>query len=152
IGLRSAIKAATAPIHGALMPSDAKPENAEPRFPVFYRALTPVEPVRHAGKSMRERIGYGFARDSHAVLLKGSEFEVAARHFPIVFPPAPQAAALCVLGVRRGANLFVDRAGDWRPGSYLPAYVRRYPFIFHESADKQNFTLCIDETSGVLED
>src|SRR5262249_37939208 len=130
----------------------AMSDSAEPRFPVFYRSLTPVDPSRHAGKSLRQRIGYGFARGSHAVLLNGSEFEAAARHYPIVFTPAPQAAALCILGLRQGANLFVDRGGDWRPGSYLPAYVRRYPFIFHESADKQQFTLCIDETSGALED
>lgn len=122
------------------------------RFPIFYRSLTAMDAVRHAGKSLKRRLGFDFARASHAVLLNGSEFEAAAHHYPIVFTPTPAASALCVLGVRRDINLFVDANGDWRPGSYIPAYIRRYPFIFHESADKQQYTLCIDETSGALED
>ncbi|HKF71555.1 MAG TPA: SapC family protein [Stellaceae bacterium] len=125
---------------------------ADPRFPLFYRSLTPIDAARHASKSLKRRIGFDFARSSHAVLLNGSEFEAAARHYPIVFTPAPAAAALVVMGVRRERNFFVDNAGDWRPGTYIPAYIRRYPFIFHESADKQQYTLCIDETSGAIED
>jgi hypothetical protein len=121
-------------------------------LPLFYRSLTPIDAARHGGKSLRRRIGFDFARSSHAVLLNGSEFEAAARFYPIVFTPSPAAAALAVVGVRRDRNLFVDTAGDWRPGAYIPAYIRRYPFIFHESADKQQYTLCLDEASGALED
>jgi hypothetical protein len=128
------------------------PAAPDPRFPMFYRSLTPIDAARHAGKSLKRRLGFDFARSSHAVLLNGSEFEVAARYYPIVFTPSPAAAALSVVGVRRDRNLFVDADGDWQPGAYIPAYIRRYPFIFHESADKQQYTLCIVETSGALED
>ena len=124
----------------------------EPRLPLFYRSLTAIDAARHAGKSLKRRIGFDFARASHAVLLNGSEFEAAARHYPIVFTPSPASAALAVVGVRRDRNLFVDANGDWRAGTYIPAYIRRYPFIFHESIDKQQYTLCIDETSGAIED
>lgn len=133
-------------------PARPAPPPQDPRFPIFYRSLTAIDGVRHGGKSLRQRIGFDFARGSHAVLLNGTEFEVAARHYPIVFTPTPQPAALVVLGVRRDENLMVDPNGDWRAGAYIPAYIRRYPFIFHESPDKQQFTLCIDETSGALEE
>jgi hypothetical protein len=123
-----------------------------PSLPLFYRSLTAVEPARHGGKSLKSQIGYGFARDTHAVLLNGGEFEAAARYYPIVFAPPPQSAALAVLGVRPNSNLFVDAKDEWRPGTYLPAYVRRYPFIFHESEDQKRYTLCVDEASGALED
>src|SRR5271154_5201425 len=73
---------------------------APPQLPLFYRSLTAVDPTRHGGKSLKTRIGYSFARETHAVLLNGGEFETAARHYPIVFAPAPQSAALAVLGVR----------------------------------------------------
>ena len=144
----------TAPAAAPPAPAPARPTPPaqDPRFPIFYRSLTPIDGARHGGKSLRQRIGFDFARGSHAVLLNGTEFEAAARHYPIVFTPSPQAAALVVLGVRRDENLMVDANGDWRPGSYIPAYVRRYPFIFHESTDKQQYTLCIDETAGALED
>jgi len=132
--------------------TEAQPAGAAPQFPLFYRSLSPVDATRHGDKSLKARIGYGFARGTHAVLLNGGEFETAARHYPIVFAPAPQSAALAVLGVRPNTNLFVDAKDDWRVGSYLPAYVRRYPFIFHESEDHQRYTLCVDEASGALED
>jgi hypothetical protein len=128
------------------------PGAPDARFPLFYRSLTPIDAARHSGKSLKRRIGYDFARATHAVLLNGSEFDAAARFYPIVFTPSPASAALAVMGVRRDCNLFVDASGDWHPGSYIPAYIRRYPFIFHESADKQHYTLCIDETSGAIED
>ncbi len=78
---------------------------AEPRFPLFYRSLTPIDAARHGGKSLKRRLGFDFARSSHAVLLNGSEFEAAARYYPIVFTPSPAAAALSV--VRRA--LLSDR-------------------------------------------
>lgn len=141
--------AATSTAEMQIPPASPAPD---PRFPLFYRSLTPIDAARHAGKSLKRRLGFDFARTSHAVLLNGSEFEAAARDYPIVFTPSPAAAALSVVGVRRDRNLFVDANGDWQPGTYIPAYIRRYPFIFHESADKQQYTLCIDETSGALED
>lgn len=127
-------------------------DGAAGQLPLFYHSLSMVDSTQHGGKSLKPRIGYGFARGTHAVLLNGSEFETAARHYPIVFAPAPQSAALAVLGVRPNTNLFVDAKDDWRTGSYLPAYVRRYPFVFYESEDHQRYTLCIDEASSTLED
>ena len=52
---------------------------------------------------------------------------------------------VAVLGVRGQENLFVDAQGQWRAGAYIPAYVRRYPFIFMENEDRSQFTLCVDE-------
>jgi hypothetical protein len=120
-------------------------------LPLFYRDLHPVDARRHAGKSLKGQIGFGFARGTNVVMLNGAEFEAAARHFPIVFLGAPVPAALAVLGLRTGENLFVDKAGNWRAGTYVPAYVRRYPFIFHRSEDGQQFTLCLDEAADALE-
>src|SRR5882672_10350200 len=100
--------------------TEAQPAGAAPQFPLSYRSLSPVDATRHGDKSLKARIGYGFARGTHAVLLNGGEFETAARHYPIVFAPAPQSAALAVLGVRPNTNLFVDAKDDWRVGSYLP--------------------------------
>ena len=60
------------------------------------------------------------------------------------------AMPLAVLGLRNAENVFVGEDGSWQPGCYIPAYIRRVPFIFLESADKLNFTLCIDEASEFL--
>jgi hypothetical protein len=124
---------------------------ADPQLPLFYRSISPVDAIRHGSKSLKRAIGFDFARGAHAVVLNGNEFELAARHFPIVFTSQPQIVPLALLGLKPGQNLFVRPDGEWRSGTYVPAYVRRYPFILHTSADSQQFTLCVDESSGALE-
>jgi hypothetical protein len=121
-------------------------------MPLFYRKIDVLEASRCSGKSLKTNIGFDFARATNVVMLNAAEFEQAARVYPIVFASSPNPAALALLGVREAENLFVDANGDWRPNTYIPAYVRRYPFIFHRTEDGQQFTLCIDEASGALED
>ena len=49
-----------------------------------------------------------------------------------------------VLGVRDGENLYVGENGRWQ-GKYIPAFVRRYPFVFSQDKDGKNFILHVDE-------
>ena len=37
---------------------------------------------------------------------------------------------LAVMGARPGENVFIRRNGDVDPEVYLPAFARRYPFVF----------------------
>jgi hypothetical protein len=38
----------------------------------------------------------------------------------------------------------VSSAGEWQ-GKYVPAFLRRYPFVFSSRDEGKTFTLCIDE-------
>ena len=49
-----------------------------------------------------------------------------------------------ILGVRGDENLFLTGENVWE-AKYIPAFVRRYPFVFSTSPDGQQLTLCIDE-------
>jgi hypothetical protein len=72
-----------------------------------------------------------FCRSLNALAVSFSELGVAARDYPIVFASQDKGktfAPVAVLGLVKGANLFVNAAGDWDPATYLPAFVRRYPF------------------------
>jgi len=56
-----------------------------------------------------------------------------------------------ITGLRSGTNAFIDAEGKrWARGCYVPAYVRRYPFILMENAEQKQFILCGDEDSGFL--
>ena len=70
--------------------------------------------------------------------------------YPIVFTSREPLAAVAVLGLEDNDNLFVGEDGKWREGHYIPAYVRRYPFLFLEQPEKSELVLCIDENSGLL--
>jgi len=119
-------------------------------LPLFYRHPRPLDVTTHAGLSLKTDAGFGFANQTNAVPLAVSEFSLASRHYPIVFAGSPNLAPHAVLGLHTGENLFVGADGKWAEDCYIPAYVRRYPFIFLELKDQQKFALCIDEQSDLL--
>lgn len=49
------------------------------------------------------------------------------------------------MGLRDHENLFVQPDGGWARGCYLPAFLRRYPFVLAEAGgDGTRFTVCLD--------
>ncbi|MBL4544539.1 MAG: SapC family protein [Oceanicaulis sp.] len=58
------------------------------------------------------------------------------------------------MGLQAGANLFVDPAtGDYERFAYLPAFVRRYPFVAaNHGPDSDRFTICVDTGSHLFSD
>ncbi|MFC4313823.1 SapC family protein [Steroidobacter flavus] len=122
-----------------------------PTLPLFYKNPVPVEPGRHATAGLRERIDFGFSRETNAIALTASEIVHAARHYPVVFSKDAPTVPFAVVGLRDKENLFVDAEGRWREGYYIPAYVRRYPFIFSEVPDSRQLILCVDEGADSFE-
>jgi hypothetical protein len=102
--------------------------------PQTYQNIVPIDRTLHANWSLSPLADAGFSRSNHAVLLLASEFVEAAREYPIVFLRRDgQILPIAVLGLREGENLFVNELGQWS-ARYIPAYVRRYPFIFADAA------------------
>jgi hypothetical protein len=119
-------------------------------LPLFYKQPRPLNTELHANHSLARYPDFSFANQTNSVPLLASEFTAACKHYPIVFAIADGAQPVALLGLRNGENLFVDVEGQWASGHHIPAYVRRYPFIFLESEDKLQFTLCIDEAASVV--
>jgi hypothetical protein len=119
-----------------------------PRAPLFYRRPELLTPTQHGNLRIKTG-GHGFAREANAVPLAAIEFGAAMRHYPIVFA-AGDGYPIAVLGLDR-INCFV--AGEeWEKATYVPAYVRRYPFVFADSA-QDTLTLAIDrDADNVVED
>jgi len=72
-----------------------------------------------------------FCRSINALVLSFTEFNIAARNYPIVFASSNAGetySPVAVLGLADGQNLFVDAGGEWDATTYVPAFVRRYPF------------------------
>lgn len=124
---------------------------AAPAMPMFYKNPVPLEPVRHATAGLRERTDFRFAADTNALPLTAAEIVHAARTYPIVFSAAAPTVPFAVVGLRDHENLFVDAAGNWRDDAYIPAYVRRYPFIFSEVPGSDRLVLCVDEAAEHFE-
>lgn len=112
---------------------------------LFYREIVPLDRENHrTARLRRPQDDAGFARDTHYVPVTGSEFEYAARDYPILFTGGDgDAGPVALLGLTAGHNPYVTDSESWRPGTYIPAFVRRYPFVLAR-ADDDDYRVCID--------
>lgn len=111
---------------------------------LFYESVVPVS-VSHHKNLCIEHLDYTFAKGVNSVPLTAVEIPLAAREYTIVFTGERNAVIpVAVLGAEDNKNAYIDRNGKWLV-NYIPAFVRRYPFVFLNSEDKKTFTLCIDE-------
>ncbi|MCA8926645.1 MAG: SapC family protein [Alphaproteobacteria bacterium] len=114
---------------------------------LFYSDAVPVTQQSHRDLSVKVGGTYGFARGVNSVPLTAVEFSAAAAHYPIVFAGNDDVVMpAAILGVGESENLFIDSDGRWSAGKYIPAFVRRYPFVFSTSGDGKQFILNIDES------
>lgn len=120
------------------MPAEHNP------LPLFYRSPRVLQADAHAGCGVKPLTNFAFAAETNSVPIGAEEFYEAQAHFPIVFSTAEPVTAVAVLGMEHNRNLFVDADSNWRAGAYIPAYIRRYPFVFI-SAGESNYILGIDE-------
>jgi len=115
--------------------------------PVFYEKPEVLDSTRHKGLGLKESDSLLFAAASNAIPLNAAEFPLASRDYPIVFIGEEEINAVAIVGLRKDENLMVDTAGHWALGTYIPAYVRRYPFIFVREEGGTQYALCIDRAS-----
>jgi hypothetical protein len=53
---------------------------------------------------------------------------------------------LPLFGLEKDKSLFVNEAGDWTAG-YVPAHIRRYPFILGQTGEKNRYSVMIDRAA-----
>ena len=98
----------------------------------LYREPTVLEAANHRHLKLLPMADLSVTERMHASYLAAVEFAQAAREFVIVFvrradaAGKPEVSSVVLLGVTPGENLFVN--GSQWDASYIPAYIRRYPF------------------------
>jgi hypothetical protein len=124
-------------------------ENGEERMPppLFYHDPRAVTAERHGDFKIRAETDFTFANSTNAVPITLPEFVLAARHYPIVFVGA-ELVPTVALGLREDQNVFVDDKGQWERFCYVPAYVRRYPFILLGKQEDERLQLGIDHEAN----
>jgi hypothetical protein len=117
----------------------------QPSSLLFYQRPVALDRDRHAALKLSPGADLAFTAGASVVPLLSAEFTAAAREFAIVFMRGAEQELMPVVltGTPGGQNVYVDDTGRWN-ASYLPAYVRRYPFAFAQTASDQ-YTVCIDE-------
>lgn len=113
---------------------------------LIYEKALPVSKIKHRNWSVKAGNNYEFTKDINSVPLSAIEFPNAAKEYSIVFSGNDEAIfPVAVMGVREDENLYLTSDNKISAG-YIPAFLRRYPFIFSSVDNGENLTLCIDES------
>ena len=123
------------------------------QLPLFYQALEPLSSETHAAFKMQQLTHAKFLVGQHAIPITVDEFALVQRRLPIVFTEGDDPVPLALMGLNEGVNVYVDDEGKWREGIYVPAFMRRYPFLLARlTQDAEELSLCFDPSAGVIGD
>lgn len=120
---------------------------------IFYEKAVALERDRHqALKIQIPPDHYVFSKNTNSVFLAASEFAEASHDYPIVFVGKEGGSfnAAALVGLSGDENLMVQTDGTWEPGSYIPAFIRRYPFVLAGDQSAETLTVWVDEAYAGL--
>ena len=125
-----------------------------PSLPLFYQAIEALNLDQHGKMNVRGITSMPEVGQTHAVPLTVDEFTLVQRHYPIVFSVGDTPVPIALMGLNEGVNVFLDENGrSSDPNIYIPAYLRRYPFILAKlRPDTDELSLCYDPFSGAVGD
>ena len=123
----------------------------QPKLPLFFNDLMPLNSRDHAKFRTRSVEAAPWLAGAHAIPLTVDEFVQAQRNYPIVFSSGDNPLPLALMGLNEGVNTYVDDAGKVTEPVYLPAYIRRYPFMLAKlRPDATDLSLMFDPTSDAI--
>ncbi len=114
-------------------------------LPLFYKKVVPLNKTEHKQLCIEPIDSFAFAGKTNSLYVAAIEFPKAAGEYPVVFGKTGDTVfPVILLGLQDKQNLFVDKKGRWH-ATYIPAYVRRYPFILARPEDGNGtYTVCVD--------
>lgn len=112
----------------------------------MFENVQALDARQHADLRFTGVAGFAFARDVTHAPLSASEVGLAARYFPIVFTGTGRLVPQALMSVRKGVNPFVRDDGSWRV-DYVPAHIRRYPFVLGETGQAERYVVMIDRAA-----
>ncbi len=120
-------------------------------LPILYKDLVPLNSNEHGKFKSRPLDNAKFMAGQHAIPLTVEEFVMASRHYPIIFSASDTPVPLVLMGMNEGVNTYMDDEGKFTNPVYLPAYIRRYPFMLARlQPDSDELTLCFDPSTEAV--
>lgn len=123
-----------------------------PQLPLFYNGLEPLSSEVHANYKVKSSDTAPFLVGQHAIPVTVEEFPLIQRHMPIVFSSGEDAIPIALMGLNEGVNVFMSDEGRLIDENvYVPAYVRRYPYMLARlRPDADELSLCFDPSSPTI--
>lgn len=123
-------------------------------LPLFYNTVEPLNVTQHGKMKVRKLLKMAQIAKTHAIPLTVDEFTMVQRHYPIVFSIGEKPIPIALMGLNEGVNVFMDEDGRLLDNNfYVPAYVRRYPFLLARiRPDSDELSLCFDPSANAIGD
>lgn len=120
---------------------------------LIYNNVVPVNRETHKTISVRQTSNFEFAKETNSIPIVDVEFLKVMPEMPIVFAKTPTGVvSVALLSTNKDENSFISDENSWS-GKYVPAFFRRYPFVFAVEEENNRMTLCIDaDYEGLNED
>ena len=119
---------------------------------LLYNNPEPLSLELHGKLGVKQlQFPFAFAATTQLIPLTVTEFQPAGLSYPVIFVGADY-TPVGVMGLREGSNLFLFEAAAADPEVYVPAYIRRYPFVFANDQASERMILCIDRRAKLLDD
>lgn len=94
---------------------------------------------------------FNFARSANAVPVAVTEFGPAGLSYPIIFTGSDY-QPLAIMSIRQNENLFITDAGLFEMDVYVPAYIRRFPFVLANDEANQRLVVCIERDAEAVKE
>ena len=113
----------------------------------MYNNLEAINKVTDKDVSIKEVKDYSFSKEQMNSPITISEFYEACKDYPIFFVKDNNNSwmATVMLGYKEKENTFVNEKGTWTKHKYIPAHIRRYPFIFVTDNKSSQLTLGVEK-------
>lgn len=115
----------------------------------MFQKLVPLNLDTHRKLRFDAKNSYAFASKLMASPVVAAEAGHIAREYVLVFARKTESLPLALLGVDKDKNAYVGENGAWL-SRYIPAHIRRYPFMLADSAEdpaqagERRFTVMMD--------
>ena len=121
-------------------------------LPLLYNGLDALNSGQHGKMKLKKNFPLPQVARTHAIPVTVEEFTLVQRHYPIIFSAGDNSVPLALLGLNEGVNTFFDEDGKpTERNAYIPAYLRRYPFILARlRAESDELSLCFDPSAGAM--
>jgi hypothetical protein len=113
----------------------------------MYKNLEILNKTTHKDGAVEQIKSFTYAKEIINAPITVAEFFEACKDYPIFFAKDTNQnwTATVMLGYKEKENVFVDKDGKWEENRYVPAFVRRYPFIFVTNPNSDDLTLAFDK-------
>ena len=103
----------------------------------MYNNIELITKNEHKDTGVANVEGFAHAKDLTTSMITMSEYYQSCKSYPIVFAKNEEEGwfSVALLGFEQ-KNIFVDEEGKWKENCYIPAYVRRYPFIYIKNKEE----------------